>query len=150
VHGKALVLVTRRNQSQKEHQNAHAAQPVTEATPVEQTLGQCFHIGQNGSTGGGETGDDLEKGIDEIGDLPGYEKGEATEKTQYDPAGANADHAFPGIQSSGGLSAKSKQQEGGHGNGGHGDEKTEKSIKEDSLLEIEIKDLMEDIAKGKN
>ena len=74
MHRKAGVVSAGDNGQQK-YQYPHAAQPVAEAAPVKQPLGQSLHIRQNGGAGGGEAGDDLKKRIDVIGNLPGYKEG---------------------------------------------------------------------------
>ena len=75
------------------------------AAPIKQTLGKTFHIGQNGSTGGGEAGNGFKNRIHIPGDLPGQSKGQSAQKTHDDPGKAYAHQTFSGTEQSTGLAA---------------------------------------------
>ena len=98
VHGKALAPFSAGHDGQQKHQHTHAAYPVAEAAPIEDAFRQVLHSRQNGSAGGGEAGDDLKQGIDESGDLPGDDKGQAAGQAEDDPAQGDADHAVGGVE----------------------------------------------------
>ena len=104
MHGKTLALLT--GEGQQEHQHTHTTQPVAETAPVEQSFGQCLHVGENRGTGGGESGDDLEEGIDKQRDFPGNIKGEASYQTEHDPTDTDAHKALFGIEGAGRIAAQ--------------------------------------------
>lgn len=83
------------NQHQDEYQHPHAPDPVGEAPPEKGGVGQGFDIPQDGRTGGGETGNDLEHRIHIAGDLPGDYKGNGSIKAEQDPGQPHSHEPFP-------------------------------------------------------
>ena len=112
VHGKTLTLFA--GESQQKYQYTHAAQPVAEAAPIQQSLRQGLHIGQNGRAGGGKAGHDLEESIDIQGDFPGNIERQAADQTEYHPAGTDADQTLLGIKGAGRIAAQ-QEKHSSHG-----------------------------------
>ena len=85
------------HQSQHEHQDAHAAQPVREAPPEQHTLVQGFHLGQDAGAGGGEAGDHFKHRVQIAGNLPRKGEGRRADEGDEDPGQGRQDEALPGV-----------------------------------------------------
>ena len=127
VHGKAGALLAGNHRQQK-YQHAHASHPVAEAAPIENALGKCLHIRQNGCAGGGKAGYDLKQRVDKKGNLAGDHKGQAAQQTHNHPAQANTDQAFPGAEKLACLPADQKQQSRQGDHNAQGDAKAKNRV----------------------
>ena len=85
-------------QGQQKHQNAHAADPVGEAAPKQNALGQIRHSGQDGRAGGGKAGNGLKQRIHRVRDAAGQHKGHSTHHTDEQPAQRRGHKAFPHVE----------------------------------------------------
>ena len=79
-----------------QHQHAHAAYPVGEAAPEQIGAAHRFHIGENGSTGGGKTADGFEECIHIGGDLTAEHKGQRADGGEQQPADRNDGETLAG------------------------------------------------------
>ena len=75
-----------RQQREQKHQNTHAADPVGEAAPEQNTVGQPLHGGQDAGTGGGKAGDCLKQSIHRVRDAAGEHKGHRANHRDEHPA----------------------------------------------------------------
>ncbi len=85
-------------QREQEHQNAHAADPVGEAAPEQDALGQVLHSGQDAGTGGGKAGHRLKQGIHRVGDAAREHKRHGAHHGNDDPAQRGGSKALPHIE----------------------------------------------------
>ena len=74
-----------------QHQHSHAPQPVGEAPPELNALGQGLNIRQNGGPGGGKAGAGLKETVHKGGKAPGEPEGQAAEQAGDHPDKAH-DH----------------------------------------------------------
>ena len=85
-------------QREQEDQNPHAADPVGEAAPEQNSLGQPLHGGQDAGTRGGKTGHRLKHGIHRVGDAAREHKGHRAHHTDEQPAERRGGKALPHIE----------------------------------------------------
>ena len=96
-----------------QHQHAHAAQPVGEGSPEQNAVGHRLNIGQNGGTGGGETGDGLKKAVHEGIEAAGEEKGQRAHHAGGQPDKADTAKTLPGVELGPGLQFGQGEARGG-------------------------------------
>ena len=72
--------------------DAHAPEPLGNASPEEDRGRKLFDVLQDGSTGRGETGKGLEVGIREVRDGTGEKKGDSAGGTRGQPSEGDDDH----------------------------------------------------------
>ena len=87
-----------RQQREQKHQNTHAADPVGEAAPEQNTVGQPLHGGQDTGTGGGKAGDCLKQSIHRVRDAAGEHKGHRAHHRDEHPAQRGSRKAFAHIE----------------------------------------------------
>lgn len=75
----------RRDDGDGEEDDPQAADPLREAAPEEQGVGQAFYVVDERCAGGGEAGDGLEVGIGDGRDIAAEVEGEAAEEAEDDP-----------------------------------------------------------------
>ena len=104
-----------------EHQHPHAAHPVGEAAPEQQSVAHGLHIRQDGGPGGGEAADRLEKRVGIGGDLPAEPEGQRPHRRQQHPGQGHDDVPLPAEELAAAGPGQQRQQpaqNGGHGHGG--------------------------------
>ena len=89
---------SQRQQREQKHQNTHAANPVGEAAPEQNAVGQPLHGGQDAGTGGGKAGDRLKQGIHGVRDAAGEHKGHRAHHRDEHPAQRGSRKAFAHIE----------------------------------------------------
>ncbi len=80
---------------QGEDDDPHAPQPLNEAPPEQQPLGNPFDVREDRRTGGGEAGNRFEKGVRERGELAAHVKRQGPEEPHGDPPEGHDGHPFP-------------------------------------------------------
>ena len=85
-------------QGEQEHQNAHAADPMGEAAPEQDAVGQALHTGQDAGTGGGKARNGLKHGVHGVRDAAGEDERHCAHDTDGDPAQGGGRKALPHIE----------------------------------------------------
>ena len=86
------------HQGQKQHQHTHAAHPLGQRPPEEDTPWHGLHIRQDGGSGGGEARGRLEQGIRIVWDSPAEDVRHRPEQAQHDPRHGHHRIAVPALQ----------------------------------------------------
>ena len=86
------------HQGQKQHQHTHAAHPLGQRPPEEDTPWHGLHIRQDGGSGGGEARGRLEQGVSIVGDSPAEDVRHRPEQAQHDPRHGHHRIAVPALQ----------------------------------------------------
>ena len=85
----------KRQDRDREHDDAHAAQPLDEAAPEQQPLGNQFDVRQNRGTGGGRPADRFEKGIHETAIFDPKVERQRAGQPDGRPGNGHNGHALP-------------------------------------------------------
>ena len=107
-----------------EEDDAEAADPLGEAAPEEQGMGQAFHIVDERGSRGGEAGDGLEVGIGDGREIAAQVEGEAAEEAEDGPYECHHQEGVAARHRRGGAMADIMEghagEEGGHHGNGEG------------------------------
>ena len=85
----------KRQDRDRKHDDAHAAQPLDEAAPEQQSLGNQFDVGQNRGTRGGRPADRFEKGVHETAALDPEVERQRAGQPDGRPGDGHNGHALP-------------------------------------------------------
>ena len=103
------------NDGQHEHENAHAADPVRQASPEEHAAVKRLNRRQNARAGRRKAGDHLEHRVEIKRDLPRERERQRPHERQHDPAQRDGDQALLRVHGAALPAAQAERQRAQHG-----------------------------------
>ena len=110
VHARARALARLRHDGEQEHEDAHAAEPVAEAAPVEVAARKRLHVAEDRGARRRKAGDNLKQRVDVVRGLPAEAEGQRAEQREHDPRDARGRKALLRVEAAAAAPAEKHQR----------------------------------------